>query len=245
MSANSDPLPHDPAIPASSADAAAGRVHAAGTASSDGSSVGEPAQSQDASLGAVARALGSALRREGRTRFSAAKAGLAGGAAAASARARAMRGGTADPQQDAPPAPLPRPVRRRRAPGSRSIRFGWRLFIWSIFLLVFASSATVVAVWLAMRDLPLADVLPPLEAPNISVETADGQVLTTQGAYRAPYVGLDEFPPHLAQAVMAIEDRRFREHSGVDFRGIARAMVRNVSAGGVVEGGSTLTHQLV
>lgn len=245
MSANSDPPPHDPAIPASSADAAAGRVDAAGPASSDAPSVGETAPSQDASLGAAARALGSALRRESRTRFSAAKAGLAGGAAVASARARALRGGTPGPQGDAPPAPPPRRARRQKAPGSRSIRFGWRLFIWSIFLLVFASSATMVAVWLAMRDLPLADVLPPLEAPNISVETADGQVLTTQGAYRAPYVGLDEFPPHLAQAVMAIEDRRFREHSGVDVRGIARAMVRNVSAGGVVEGGSTLTQQLV
>jgi 1A family penicillin-binding protein len=135
--------------------------------------------------------------------------------------------------------------RRPKAPGTRTIRFGWRLFLWSIFLVLFASGATVVAVWLAMRDLPLADVLPPLEAPNILVRTADGQTLTTRGAYRAPYVGLDEYPPQLIDAVLAIEDRRFREHGGVDFRGISRALVRNVSAGGVVEGGSTITQQLV
>jgi 1A family penicillin-binding protein len=96
-----------------------------------------------------------------------------------------------------------------------------------------------------MRDLPLADVLPPLEEPTISVSMIDGQVLTTQGAYRAPYVAYEEFPPHLIEAVLAVEDRRFFRHGGVDFRGIGRALYRNASAGGVVEGGSTITQQLV
>jgi penicillin-binding protein 1B len=55
----------------------------------------------------------------------------------------------------------------------------------------------------------------------------------------------EDLPDHLVQALLAVEDRRFYEHHGVDPRGIARAMWANLRAGGVVEGGSTLTQQLV
>jgi penicillin-binding protein 1B len=57
-------------------------------------------------------------------------------------------------------------------------------------------------------------------------------------------VKLDQVPPHLVQALIAIEDRKFRSHIGVDPRGIARAFVSTVTGGGV-QGGSTLTQQLV
>lgn len=96
-----------------------------------------------------------------------------------------------------------------------------------------------------MRDLPLAETLPPLPEPTLAVQLRTGETLTSQGAYRAPYIGLDEMPPHLGQAVLAIEDRRFQEHGGVDLRGTARALLRNTQAGGVVQGGSTITQQLV
>jgi penicillin-binding protein 1B len=58
-------------------------------------------------------------------------------------------------------------------------------------------------------------------------------------------VKLAEVPPHLIQAVIAIEDRRFYAHRGVDWYGVLRALYRNLRAGGVAEGGSTLTQQLV
>ncbi len=58
-------------------------------------------------------------------------------------------------------------------------------------------------------------------------------------------VPLDAIPPRLVAAVLAIEDARFYEHGAIDWRGIGRALVRNVGAGRVVEGGSTLTQQLM
>ena len=58
-------------------------------------------------------------------------------------------------------------------------------------------------------------------------------------------VKLSEIPPHLSRAVIAIEDRRFYDHRGIDWIGILRALYRNVLAGEVTEGGSTITQQLV
>jgi membrane peptidoglycan carboxypeptidase len=75
--------------------------------------------------------------------------------------------------------------------------------VWSIFLVVLGASAAALGLWLIMRDLPLADVLPAVEEPTIRIETPDGELVTTQGAYRAPYVAYEEFPPHLIEAVLA------------------------------------------
>jgi penicillin-binding protein 1B len=58
-------------------------------------------------------------------------------------------------------------------------------------------------------------------------------------------VKISDMPPHLIQAVIAVEDRRFYRHRGVDWIGIMRALYRNLRAGGLTQGGSTLTQQLV
>ncbi|HEX6000337.1 MAG TPA: biosynthetic peptidoglycan transglycosylase, partial [Hyphomicrobiaceae bacterium] len=78
---------------------------------------------------------------------------------------------------------------------------------------------------------------------TVRVLARDGSVLAERGA-AAPYVPIDLLPRHLIQAVLAIEDRRFFSHWGVDPMGLGRAIVANLRAGRVVQGGSTLTQQL-
>ncbi|TGD60720.1 PBP1A family penicillin-binding protein [Tabrizicola sp. WMC-M-20] len=101
-----------------------------------------------------------------------------------------------------------------------------------------------VVIW-AVRDMPLADILPPLEEPRLELVTASGETLYTQGAYRAAYVPLEDMPQTLVSAVIAVEDRRFFSHGGTDLRAIARAALANLRGGGISQGGSTITQQLV
>jgi penicillin-binding protein 1A len=78
------------------------------------------------------------------------------------------------------------------------------------------------------------------------VLAADGSPLAT--LYRDENrvaVSLDELPPVVSEAVLAVEDAHFYEHGGVNVRSVGRALVSNVEAGGVEEGGSTITQQLV
>jgi len=71
-----------------------------------------------------------------------------------------------------------------------------------------------------------------------------GNVVGTRGIRHNDSVPLDQFPDHLIKAVLATEDRRFYDHFGVDITGTFRALLTNARAGGVVQGGSTLTQQL-
>ncbi|MBL0371053.1 PBP1A family penicillin-binding protein [Rhizobium sp. KVB221] len=71
-----------------------------------------------------------------------------------------------------------------------------------------------------------------------------GNVVGHRGIIHEDSVPIDELPDHLVKAVLATEDRRFFDHFGIDFLGLTRAMTENARAGGVVQGGSTLTQQL-
>lgn len=77
------------------------------------------------------------------------------------------------------------------------------------------------------------------------VYDAKGNIIAELGAERRYPISIEQMPPYVYQAVVAVEDARFYEHSGIDPWGIARAMVSNIKAGRMVEGGSTLTQQLV
>jgi 1A family penicillin-binding protein len=78
----------------------------------------------------------------------------------------------------------------------------------------------------------------------VTIESAKGEAFATRGVVKGDRLTAQDLPPHLAQAIIAIEDRRFYQHWGVDIRGILRAGWRNSQAGATREGGSTITQQL-
>lgn len=80
--------------------------------------------------------------------------------------------------------------------------------------------------------------------PSITMEADDGTVFARYGDLVGEHVTLDDVPDFLPQAIVAIEDRRFYSHFGIDLLGLARAMTRNIMAGHLLQGGSTLTQQL-
>jgi penicillin-binding protein 1A len=71
-----------------------------------------------------------------------------------------------------------------------------------------------------------------------------GNEVGSRGIRHNDSIPLDQFPDHLIKAVLSTEDRRFYEHFGIDLPGTARALVANTKAGGVVQGGSSITQQL-
>jgi len=73
---------------------------------------------------------------------------------------------------------------------------------------------------------------------------ADGTLIASYGEVHGARVSVADLPPSLPLAVLAVEDRRFYQHAGVDFRGLLRAGLANLRAGRIVQGGSTLTQQL-
>jgi len=84
----------------------------------------------------------------------------------------------------------------------------------------------------------------PARAPSITILDVHGNELARRGAYRGKEVSISAMPPHLIQAVVATEDRRFYSHFGVDPFGLSRAMLANLTAGQIVQGGSTISQQL-
>lgn len=97
--------------------------------------------------------------------------------------------------------------------------------------------------WLAVTA-PLSRSLQPPTPPSITLTADDGTPIARRGAIIGAPVDAAKLPAHVSEAFMAIEDRRFYSHWGVDPRGILRAAWHNVGSGGVREGGSTITQQL-
>ncbi|MHB2167282.1 transglycosylase domain-containing protein [Alsobacter sp. R-9] len=92
---------------------------------------------------------------------------------------------------------------------------------------------------------PIDQLAVPKRPPNIAILAADGSLLANRGETGGRTVTLKELPPYLPKAFVAIEDRRFYDHEGIDPVGIARAVFRNVTrTGSSMQGGSTLTQQL-
>lgn len=126
-------------------------------------------------------------------------------------------------------APSPQaPTRRRR----------WPIYLYSISFVVL-----ITLVWLILTA-PLSRALEPLQDPALLLLSDDGHAIARRGAVKEAPVDVGKLDPLTPAAFVAIEDRRFYRHWGIDPRGIARAMVADFRGGGVREGGSTITQQL-
>ena len=101
-----------------------------------------------------------------------------------------------------------------------------------------------VVVWVGAHLPAIQSLAIPKRPPTIQIVGLDGTVLATRGELAGSNVALKDLPPHLPKAFIAIEDRRFYSHYGIDPVGIARAAVTNILNRGVSQGGSTLTQQL-
>lgn len=92
--------------------------------------------------------------------------------------------------------------------------------------------------------LPIGRALEPLRTPTLVMLTADGKPFARRGSYKEAPVEADQLPAHVSNAFIAIEDRRFRHHLGIDLQAIGRAAMTNAESGEVRQGGSTITQQL-
>jgi penicillin-binding protein 1A len=153
-----------------------------------------------------------------------------------------------DPDEDdAPRERKPRATRASRKRKSRERSRGGisRLFYWGAVLGLWAAIAVVgVVVWVGAHLPAIQSLEIPKRPPTIQITGVDGSVLAMRGEMAGANVSLKDLPPYLPKAFIAIEDRRFYSHYGVDPLGIARAAVTNVLHRGVAQGGSTLTQQL-
>lgn len=122
-----------------------------------------------------------------------------------------------------------------------------RLYITG-FILLFAAVACggVTGLFLFMiRDLPQIRSLETYEAPGITrIYAADNQLLAELYREKRDPVALEQIPAYLKQAIITAEDRQFYTHSGIDLKGIARAIIYDIMAGEFVQGASTITQQL-
>jgi penicillin-binding protein 1A len=143
----------------------------------------------------------------------------------------------------------PQPQPTRKAQRSRASRIVLRVLGGCVTLGIVLVMGLVLALGSAFSHYS-ATIPDPLalrhrdKAPVVvRVLARDGSVLAERGG-AAPYVPIDLLPRHLINAVLAIEDRRFFSHFGVDPIGLMRAIIANHRAGRVVQGGSTITQQL-
>ncbi|MBV8242940.1 MAG: PBP1A family penicillin-binding protein [Hyphomicrobiales bacterium] len=154
------------------------------------------------------------------------------------------------PARDAGPAASaterPRGKRWRWGRGKGAARSPLRrLVYWSLVLGLWALIAAVGTVAFAVSTLPPIQSLEvPKRPPTVEIVGLDGRPLTMRGEMSGTDVAIKELPPYLPRAFVAIEDRRFYSHFGVDPIGLARAVAANVLHRGVSQGGSTITQQL-
>jgi penicillin-binding protein 1A len=173
------------------------------------------------------------------------------------ASGRGQAGGRREPVFDASPplrvsaadrppgGPKPRKRRRKRKARKPKRSLIGRMAYWSLVLglwLVIAAIGTLA--WTGAHLPPIQSLEIPKRPPSIRIVDRHDRLLATRGNMGGAVLTLKQLPSYVPQAFIAIEDRRFYEHYGVDPFGIARALIANVLHRGVAQGGSTITQQL-
>ncbi|MBP2548456.1 penicillin-binding protein 1A [Neorhizobium galegae] len=158
---------------------------------------------------------------------------------------RIIGNGSRKPAQK-PPARQERSGRKKRRDEPRRGLFGTlrALIYWCIVLGIWGAIGVGGLVVYYAAQMPSAGSWAiPDRPPNVKITALDGTLIANRGVTGGEALALEEMSPFLPQAVMAIEDRRFYSHFGVDPLGLARAFVNNLT-GQSIQGGSTLTQQL-
>ncbi len=141
-------------------------------------------------------------------------------------------------------------AKSKKQPARRAARRGigarlWRGLRWRLTGPLGLVLLVIGVVWYASLD--IADLKRPRPGdarPQVTLLDREGKVFASLGDRYGAYLHLGEMSPWLPKAVVAIEDRRFYQHPGIDPVGIVRAFIRNLEEGRVVEGGSTISQQL-
>jgi penicillin-binding protein 1A len=137
--------------------------------------------------------------------------------------------------------------RRQRRSGRRGGLLGLvtRAIYWSFVLAIWCGIAGAGIVAYYGAKMPSATTWAiPQRPPNVKIVSVDDKLIANRGVTGGESLSLGEMSPYIPKALVAIEDRRFYEHFGIDPIGLARAAVANLVEGHVSEGGSTITQQL-
>jgi penicillin-binding protein 1A len=146
--------------------------------------------------------------------------------------------------EDGPPREKDSSRKKKKSKGRQRSLLG-RMAYWSLVLGIWCFIGVVGVIgWVAAHLPPIQSLEVPKRPPSIQIVGLNGRILATRGEMGGSAVPLRELPPHLPQAFLAIEDRRFYSHYGIDVLGVARAASANVLNRGVAQGGSTITQQL-
>ena len=159
---------------------------------------------------------------------------------------RVTAGDRAAPASDgaSPAKPRKRRARKKRPARGIGARFG-RVAYWGLVVgLWLAIGCIGLITWVGAHLPPIQSLEIPKRQPSIQIVDMQGRALARRGDLAGAPLPLREMPSYVPKAFIAIEDRRFHEHYGVDPFGIGRAFVANVLHRSVAQGGSTITQQL-
>lgn len=131
---------------------------------------------------------------------------------------------------------------KRGAPKRGFFRRTLRVLIIAFALIIVAGGAVVA--YYASKLPEVTSWAVPDRPPNIQILAADGSVIANRGDTGGETVTLEELPDYLPQAIVAIEDRRFYSHLGIDPIGLARVLFDAATSGDRLTGASTITQQL-